>query len=140
MHKLECLVCDKQFESKWQRTKTCSLECHRTRIRKIEGRFADEYIPNGSVGALAELVVSADLLSKGFSVFRALSPSCFCDLIAVKGNKSLKIEVRTGYLHSITKRLNFPTKTNEQTDCFAVFERNSKEIFYLTKDKNEFKL
>lgn len=42
--------------------------------------------------------VAADLMKQGYSVFRALSPACFCDLIAVKRDKVMQIEVRTGYL------------------------------------------
>jgi hypothetical protein len=48
----------------------------------------------GSIGAYCELRVSADLLSRGFDVFRSVSPTSSCDLIAVKEGKCLRVEVR----------------------------------------------
>lgn len=42
-------------------------------------------------------MVSADLLKKGYSVFRSVSPSCSCDLIAMKDKKVLRVEVKSGY-------------------------------------------
>ena len=52
-------------------------------------------ISKGTKGAVSELLVCADLLSRGFSVFRSTSQSCDCDLIAQKGNLLLRIEVTT---------------------------------------------
>jgi len=44
------------------------------------------------------LRVAADLLMRGFHVFRALSASCPCDLYAFRdGGGHLRIEVRTAY-------------------------------------------
>lgn len=39
-----------------------------------------------------------DLMSKGYHVFRALSPSCPCDLLILKDGELLKIEVKTAYI------------------------------------------
>lgn len=49
----------------------------------------------GTTGAIGELRVSVDLLIKGYEVFRAVSHSCSCDLIAIKQSRALRIEVRT---------------------------------------------
>ena len=48
-------------------------------------------------GALSELIVSSDLMAKGYEVYRALSPSSSCDLIVIVDKKPLRVEVRTGY-------------------------------------------
>ena len=53
-------------------------------------------LSTGTKGALSELLVAADLMAKGYEVFRALSPSCSCDLIANNGKGLLRIECRTG--------------------------------------------
>lgn len=50
----------------------------------------------GDVGAWGELVVSADLMRRGYCVFRAFSPSCPCDLIAMRDGKLLRVEVTKG--------------------------------------------
>jgi len=37
-------------------------------------------------------------MSKGYDVFRALSPACSCDLAVLKNGNLLRIEVRTAYV------------------------------------------
>jgi len=61
---------------------------------------AHDYIANtGTIGAINELYVSSDLMARGLSVFRALSPSCKCDLIVMLHNGDLKrVEVKTGHI------------------------------------------
>lgn len=54
-------------------------------------------IPRGTTGAVSELRVAADLLERGYEVFRAVSPSCSCDLAVLKDGKLVRVEVRTGY-------------------------------------------
>jgi Holliday junction resolvase-like predicted endonuclease len=56
-------------------------------------------LPFGSTGAAKELVVCAYLLEQGFEVFRSVSPSATCDLIAMlRGSTELiRIEVKTAY-------------------------------------------
>lgn len=53
-------------------------------------------MPDKNRGAISELLVAADLLDKGFDVFRALSQHASCDLIALDADGSVsRIEVRT---------------------------------------------
>jgi Holliday junction resolvase len=54
-----------------------------------------EKISKGKTGAISELLVCANLLEKGYEVFRSVSQDCSCDLLAMKDNKILKIEVKT---------------------------------------------
>ncbi len=67
-------------------------------------------------------MASADLIKKGYEVFRALSPSCSCDLIAKKGSKILRIEVRTGQIYANTGRLSYPKKKidEQNKDHYAI--------------------
>jgi hypothetical protein len=46
-------------------------------------------------GALHELLVSADLMRQGFYVFKNLSPDGKTDLLAMRGAKILRIQVKT---------------------------------------------
>lgn len=64
----------------------------RSRVPNIPG------VSSGMLGAFNELMVSADLLLRGVHVFRAVSPSCPCDIIALHDAKIIRIEVTTGYL------------------------------------------
>ena len=54
-------------------------------------------LANGTLGAMRELVVCADLLSRGFDVFRAVSPSCSFDLVAHRSGRLYRVEVSTGF-------------------------------------------
>lgn len=133
-------MCGTGFESGWGNKKTCSDKCRGRRIAKMTGRLVDSKIPSGSIGAMSELFVCGELLKNGYSVFRSMSPSCFCDLIAIKDNVSMSIEVRTGYIHPVTKKLNFPTQTHGEITHYAVYERHSGEIFFFDEKLKEHKL
>lgn len=98
MNELTCLTCRGiipvvEGDRRKQRTTYCSDACLKA------GRYEPEPptdLAPGDVGALGELVVSADLMRRGYAVFRALSPSCPCDLIAMKDDKLLRVEVTKG--------------------------------------------
>lgn len=75
-------------------------------------------LSTGTTGAVSELVASVDLLRKGYEVFRALSPSCSCDLAILKDHQLLRIEVRTGK-RSATGKITYPPD-RANADHFAV--------------------
>lgn len=102
--------------------KTCSKKCSRERAFKV---YREMNPPTGlataTVGAIAELAVAADLMGRGYEVFRALSPSCSCDLALNIDGRLIRVEVRTGYL---TKggRLTYPRPKSDdgRNDIYAV--------------------
>lgn len=53
-------------------------------------------LPPGDIGAIAELLVSADLLARGYEVFRAVSQNASCDLVIHRGGRLWRVEVKTG--------------------------------------------
>jgi hypothetical protein len=58
-------------------------------------------VSSSTKGAIGELKVCAHLLEQGWAVYRAVSPSAPFDLAIAKGDKLLRIEVRTAnYLRS----------------------------------------
>lgn len=90
-----------------------------------------------TIGALSELHVVNDLLIRGFYVFRAVSPSCVCDLVAVhKSGECFRVEVKTGTTdasgkirHSVAMHNNF--------DWMAIVSGNIKsgaKIYYVTRN------
>jgi hypothetical protein len=94
-HTKECKVCKKEFCTRKSLQTICSKDCRR-KLAKSRKPF-DEDLSTGTAGTISELTVAADLIKKGWSVFRALSPNCFCDLVAYKKGKKIRlIEVRTG--------------------------------------------
>lgn len=96
-----------------------------------------ENISTGTVGALTELYISADLLSKGYEVFRALSPHCGADLVIYKNGKIQRVECRTAYRHKITKVLLFSKRTKHKVDLFATFIPNEKSCKYFSAEGGE---
>lgn len=90
--------CGVVFETRRINQKFHSVPCQTEHYNKANAcESAYPGVPTGTVGAIAELRVSVDLLAKGFEVFRAISPSCSCDLAALKDGRLLRIEVRTAY-------------------------------------------
>lgn len=76
-------------------TNRCSRDYQKKLYREANGRVST--LPTGTAGAISELLVAADLLRRGYAVFRALSQSCSCDLAILKGSQLLRVEVRSGY-------------------------------------------
>ena len=94
-----CKVCQKDFEEISKLSICCSRECYRKNSISRNPLYSQFAKFNGSTatkGAIQELKVSADLLRKGYHVFRAVSPSAHCDLIIIdKKGKLKRVEVRS---------------------------------------------
>ena len=85
------------------------------------------------VGATSELLVCADLLGRGFEVFRAVSPSTSCDLIALKHGRCVRIQVRTAKLYHRkdgSERLHFGRGGNHDVVAAVVYSHSRHEITY----------
>lgn len=79
-------------------------------------------------GAAHELLVSADLMLRGYEIFRALSPDCPCDLAMIRDGKMLRVQVTTGYT-SLTGKMSWPFKDPKKHDLLAIVV--GKEIHYI---------
>jgi hypothetical protein len=108
--------------------KFCSEDCRKSFYRKIT--LVDKFpkIGTGNLGALSELIASADLLRQGYEVFRAVSPSCSSDLVAIKDGKRLTIEVRTARLS--TKGVLYFSRENFRSDHYALVEVVTSTVTY----------
>jgi PD-(D/E)XK endonuclease len=83
----------KSIEEKKVGTVYCSPECRPsfyTSLRRTTG------LSPGKVGAISELIVCADLIRRGFEVFRSVSQDCSSDLVVLKDGKIERVEVKTG--------------------------------------------
>jgi hypothetical protein len=105
-------------------------------------------LATGTTGAIGELLAAADLMRRGFHVFRALSPHCPSDLIAystVPGTPQvgapLRVQVRTAQISkSGIGNISFPLKDRDAGtfDILALVVENT-GVFYLpTLDDSEF--
>lgn len=97
--RLACSVCSKPFLRTTNTQRFCSAFCkrrhHREQAKSKNAAPLD--IAPASVGAIGELQVSADLLAKGYSVYRSVSPSAPADLVALKNGECVLVEVTTGF-------------------------------------------
>ena len=87
-----------------------------------------EGLNTGGIGAASEMLVCADLVLRGLSVLRAVSPSCPFDLAVMKSGKLLRVEVTTGRRHPTGKVIHVK-KDKERFDILAVVIK--KEIIYI---------
>lgn len=126
-YKASCIVCGKDIpERRLKATKGvakyCSHECisenHRRKYRE-QNKLVFSGIPSGTVGAINELRVSVDLLTRGYHVFRSLSPACICDLVIVVDHRAFRIEVTTGH-HTRDGKLQYPRHDEFRYDVLAV--------------------
>jgi Holliday junction resolvase len=85
-------------------------------------------VPAPTVGAIGEILVAADLLAKGFAVFRSMSPACYCDLLAEKEGEILAVEVKTSFQRK--DRLYFPNKIHPRVTCLALWNKETLAISY----------
>lgn len=132
-----CEICNEDFLSYTRRQRFCKKECSTKHGRITRGSVNAGSVNNtNTVGAISELIVGSNLLSLGYDVFRALSPSSSFDLVAVKQTKSFFIEVRTGY-RSLDGSVSFSTKHCEGVNLFAVYIVEEESITYFDMDKNE---
>lgn len=110
---LPCTRCDRKVYVRLDRPKPDPIVCslcrdketllrnqarHKQRVVEVNGGLTHpKGLPSVTVGALNELRVCADLMSRGVHVFRALSPGCPCDLIAMVGLSVYRIECKSCY-------------------------------------------
>lgn len=100
-----CKQCRKQFKA-YPGTETifCGKRCTSAYEWKKKQKRSEEAVKEKSLsvevgtatkGAIGELLVCADLLTKGYHVFRSVSPTCPNDLVAIKGDLVWRLEVKT---------------------------------------------
>jgi hypothetical protein len=79
-------------------------------------------VNTANIGCIGELMVTVDLMRRGFEVFRAVSAGCSCDLIAIKENKSQRIEVTKGSRLTKDKHLMHRAHNSSHYDIIAIWE------------------
>ena len=126
-----CSICGKGFSySGSRKTKGrvfCGLACRSQAAKNsMSGNNADSgyaaTLTSGTVGAIHELVVAADCLKAGLSVFRSVDPVCKVDFLILKDMKPFRLEVTSGSLYG--EKLQFPRKDLTRFDLLAVVFRD----------------
>lgn len=135
-----CKNCKDIFYSNNPQQVFCKVKCQLDKYKETSGRISKKLtLPPSTIGEISELLVSSDLLKKGFDVFKALSSSCYCDLIATKKDLILRVEVKTCYKDKNNSKLYF-NKSKNNFDIYAVCNRNTYKITYLDKNGKRYSL
>lgn len=133
-HQRNCVVCGDVFYPTTGHEgsqKYCNSKCGNKIWKKdTHGILSSKGIAGSTVGAIAELEVSCDLMKKGYSVFRSVSPASNFDLVGFLGEKLVTFEVRTGYIYT-TGTLGFQRKPTDRADFYAVVVRSPYKILYV---------
>lgn len=122
-----CEGCGKPFVTNISRHVFCKPTCYPDRIGSL---YRLNNIPSGTIGTIAELRVGADLLKKGYEVYRALSQHSSSDLVLKKDNRLITVEVRTGFLDIRTNKLGY-SKAHFRSDMFAIYVHTIDQITYI---------
>lgn len=81
---------------------------------------------------MSELLVAADVICRGYEAYRATASQSSCDLVAIKGDTVLRIEVKTGQ-RSLDGELRCYVRNNQKGkhDTVAVVDPASGQITYI---------
>ncbi len=111
-----CVICDRELTEHQQRfhTKYCSDTC-----RHVSNNGPSLPISSGTMGAISELIAAADLMVRGYEVFRAVSQACSADLAILKDGRLVLIEVRTAKWNKARTQLNY-SKVKMRADVYAL--------------------
>ena len=74
----------------------CKDECRREFWRKA--KLTVQGVNRQTVTAIHEMLATADLLKRGFQVYRAMSPDCECGLVALRAGRCYRVATRSGYM------------------------------------------
>ena len=122
-----CKGCGKELPTGSPKNKQYHSECLKERARASAnlgyasaGDIHGVVLPTGTVGAVGELGVCADLLRRGFHVFRSVSPNAPCDIVVLRPDLTpRRVEVRTGLRHS-DGSITWAKKPTDTCDAYAV--------------------
>jgi hypothetical protein len=94
-----CKGCGKPFEHHLTQKEYCTTTCRKAHHKqKYAYTSLAPNLSSSNTGAVSELIVCADLLKKGYEVFRSVSATCSCDVIALRDGICTRIEVRSAQI------------------------------------------
>lgn len=140
MYAKVCKFCGKTFilrKVRANQREFCNSRCSSRAYNKY--RKVDKFAPTSTVGTVSELLTCAYLLKMGYSVFRSVSPSCSCDLIAIRDAEMLRVEVTTGYQRTDGKIQHCKAKQVKKFDLLCVAVRPDWRIFVFENLNGELK-
>lgn len=122
MLSIPCQNCGQIMRTWLKDQKYCSPRCRKD-VAVKPGQFST-LMSTGMRGAVGELTVSADLINKGYEVFRSVSQCASCDLIALRDGVAVRVEVRTAAIYKPTGKLCYSIINPDKADVGALVTIN----------------
>lgn len=127
---ISCPSCNLEFIRNNINRRFCSVEC-RQKYHHGYKSYSDKNIAKKNKGTYAELAVYCDLLSRGYDVFKNLTPHSAFDLVAYKKEIGLfGVEVKTGFISGDGNLIRGGSLKHKEHDVLAVYLKNNGEIIY----------
>lgn len=136
-----CALCGKEFLSRNPQHKYCCARCQSTenRIRYYRNNGNIQTFPkelSSSIGAACELIVCADLLSKGYHVFRSMSPTAPYDLVVTMKEKTIRVEVKKHPIGKVGSFVKHTLVRKPETDIVALMDSRDNSVTYFDRSGN----
>lgn len=97
--KRKCDVCGKWFTPITHSHARCGSACRAELAkRRLQANPFESVTSSSAMGAASELLVCADLLRRGWEVYRSVSPTASCDLFIFSNGVQKRVEVKTASL------------------------------------------
>ena len=121
---ITCEKCGRQKRTSHPHTRFCSRRC-RQKYADFGSPISGMDANVGVRGAIGELAVSVDLMGRGYEVFRNVSQHGSCDLVAMKGGRLLRVEVKCAAMNTDTGKVYAPkTLDASKYDILALYTRS----------------
>lgn len=126
----KCLYCGEKLINVLPHRKFCNKKCNTSFRSKSLGfeEFCQEKLQSHVIGAMNEMLVCADLIRKGYEVFKAICNNS-CDIAILKNKILLRVEVTTGNIFKINGKIHIPVKNKEKFDILAIVLKDGKIIY-----------
>lgn len=132
----ECANCNKPFITSYSKQKYCCPDCLAKGTNEENYSFRTLYpnlnITTAQVGYVSLMKVCIDLIFKEYEVFTSIHEAS-CDIIALKNNKMVRIEVKTGYFRNSKFRTGATKHQEGKYDIFAAYDPKHDKVIYSPK-------
>ena len=132
-----CKTCNSLMKNVLPSKKFCKKECTNTYRNQFFG-FDKFYPPMDAQfrGIMSELLAAADLIRKGFQVFKAVTNNS-CDLVIMKNSLLHRVEVTSGNIFKNDGKIHYPKKDKTKFDVLAIVMPSGKIIYQPEFFENE---
>ena len=102
-------------------SEACSQRFRADEFKRLNPNNLRGKVNTGKHGAIGELLVCADLLARGYEVFRSVSQSCSCDIVVLYRGNIFRVESKMGY-RALNGKLNCAQPKTGTYDILAIVD------------------